>query len=269
MGYLQRLAESALRPPERLHPAIRPLFLELRSETPLAYFAESTGTPTAAEIRPFPDAVASERPGQQRRPQPERQPPPDAEPASSEPVLPRKWYAPPVATPQPPPEPQPVSSRHMFPEEPFAPPHVPPASDPGRPQEDTFVSANQRAAPTARFPESLHAEAAARPRVASPLFPSRGIEEQPMPAAELRESKRSHARAEARPASLPAALPTGRRRERPTPLAGYAPAPHAPDEIQIHIGRIEVTAAPPPAAPPIRRPPRKTPSLDEYLKNSR
>jgi hypothetical protein len=40
-----------------------------------------------------------------------------------------------------------------------------------------------------------------------------------------------------------------------------------PDEIQIHIGRIEVVAVPPPVAPPASPKPRPgTPSLDEYLR---
>jgi hypothetical protein len=38
------------------------------------------------------------------------------------------------------------------------------------------------------------------------------------------------------------------------------------DEIQIHIGRIEVTAVPPAPARPAPAPNRKSPSLDEYLK---
>jgi hypothetical protein len=38
------------------------------------------------------------------------------------------------------------------------------------------------------------------------------------------------------------------------------------DEIQIHIGRIEVTAVPPAPARPALAPNRKSPSLDEYLK---
>jgi hypothetical protein len=37
------------------------------------------------------------------------------------------------------------------------------------------------------------------------------------------------------------------------------------DDIQIHIGRIEVTAVPPPA-PRVVKPPEKGPSLDAYLK---
>jgi hypothetical protein len=40
-----------------------------------------------------------------------------------------------------------------------------------------------------------------------------------------------------------------------------------PDEVQIHIGRIEVTAvAPSPSSRPPITPARKSPSLDEYLK---
>jgi hypothetical protein len=42
--------------------------------------------------------------------------------------------------------------------------------------------------------------------------------------------------------------------------------PREPDEIQIHIGRIEVTAAPPPPArPPAARPTQKAPTLNDYL----
>jgi hypothetical protein len=42
-----------------------------------------------------------------------------------------------------------------------------------------------------------------------------------------------------------------------------------PDEIQIHIGRIEVTAVPPPVSRPQTKPARKSLSLDEYLKRGR
>jgi hypothetical protein len=44
-------------------------------------------------------------------------------------------------------------------------------------------------------------------------------------------------------------------------------ADREPEEIQIHIGRIEVTAVQPaPAIPPTPKPRRVTPSLDEYLR---
>jgi hypothetical protein len=48
-----------------------------------------------------------------------------------------------------------------------------------------------------------------------------------------------------------------------TRSTGLGPAP--PDEIQIHIGRIEVTAVPPPARRPVK-PQRHEISLDAYLK---
>jgi hypothetical protein len=48
-----------------------------------------------------------------------------------------------------------------------------------------------------------------------------------------------------------------------------AKAAREPDEIQIHIGRIEVTAVPPPVSRPPARPARKSLSLDEYLKRGR
>jgi len=44
------------------------------------------------------------------------------------------------------------------------------------------------------------------------------------------------------------------------------PTEREPDEIQIHIGRIEVTAVPAQVAPAAVKPARKGPSLDEYLK---
>jgi hypothetical protein len=44
-----------------------------------------------------------------------------------------------------------------------------------------------------------------------------------------------------------------------------AAAARDPDEIQIHIGRIEVTAVPPPAATPTLKRGAKGPSLQEYL----
>ena len=52
------------------------------------------------------------------------------------------------------------------------------------------------------------------------------------------------------------------------PASSLASPRHEPDEVQIHIGRIEVTAAPP--TPPRMVPARRRASLDlgEYLKRS-
>ena len=52
---------------------------------------------------------------------------------------------------------------------------------------------------------------------------------------------------------------------RPPSLVAAAAA-SAHDEIQIHIGRIEVTAMPPPARPAAQKPANNGPSLQEYLK---
>jgi hypothetical protein len=46
-------------------------------------------------------------------------------------------------------------------------------------------------------------------------------------------------------------------------------ATNGPDEIQIHIGRIEVTAVPPRVATPTQKRAAKGPSLQEYLKRGR
>jgi hypothetical protein len=59
-------------------------------------------------------------------------------------------------------------------------------------------------------------------------------------------------------------------RERPTHAQPIAQAARQPDEIEIHIGRIEVTAPPaPPLARPAPHPARKSLDLGEYLKRER
>jgi hypothetical protein len=60
-------------------------------------------------------------------------------------------------------------------------------------------------------------------------------------------------------------------RQRPISIAGQTARPaREPDEVHIHIGRIEVIAAAPspPIGPPVK-PARKSPSLDEYLNRGR
>jgi hypothetical protein len=82
-------------------------------------------------------------------------------------------------------------------------------------------------------------------------------------------SPRASARAaNGAPRDVPA--PAQDRQPRPVlaPALHHPPAPHREqDEIQIHIGRIEVTAVPPgPAGAPPARPPRTAPDLAVYLK---
>lgn len=74
------------------------------------------------------------------------------------------------------------------------------------------------------------------------------------------------------PRSSPQALPapptrsTDQSRSNRDLARQQRPPPRDPDEIQIHIGRIEVTAVPPPQVKAAPAPTRKSPSLDEYLK---
>ena len=84
------------------------------------------------------------------------------------------------------------------------------------------------------------------------------------------------ARVNVHPAEFPVMLYPAPRRslaagrgERSGPPASASFAPQEGDDVQIHIGRIEVTAAPPAVAPAVRKPVRKSLNLDEYLKRSR
>jgi hypothetical protein len=62
------------------------------------------------------------------------------------------------------------------------------------------------------------------------------------------------------------AIPGARKETNRNSSPWTKPPEREPDEIQIHIGRIEVTAVPPPPARPAAKPTRTTLSLDDYLK---
>jgi hypothetical protein len=62
-------------------------------------------------------------------------------------------------------------------------------------------------------------------------------------------------------------FPTSAQRAERRDFSGSVAKPQLqPDEIQIHIGRIEVTAAPPAPTRPETKPANKSPNLGEYLK---
>ncbi len=82
-------------------------------------------------------------------------------------------------------------------------------------------------------PEGLHPAEAALAHASSPLSPARG------------------------------------KIERTGPARHSAPVERSADDIQIHIGRIEVTAVPPAPTRPAVQPVRKSLRLDEYLRRGR
>jgi len=65
--------------------------------------------------------------------------------------------------------------------------------------------------------------------------------------------------------TTPAASPAGKTRQADSSRR-IAPPVREPDQIEIHIGRIEVTAVPQLPTPPVAPAPRKSLNLDEYLK---
>jgi len=123
-------------------------------------------------------------------------------------------------------------------------------TEPVTSQSQLTASANRR--PEARVPESRSSqprpenEREARPAFQALLPPSKNrVDTQAVLAPRL-------------------AAPSSRSQGKPE---SAAPSQREPDEIQIHIGRIEVSAVQQPApAPEAVRNSRKSPSLDEYLR---
>jgi hypothetical protein len=107
-----------------------------------------------------------------------------------------------------------------------------------------------RGADTGEPRHQADAVSAANPRTsldsASPLAPGKTIPTQPSP-------------------THPPLLRLAPMRPEPS-VAQRQTARREPDEIHIHIGRIEVAAIAAPAPRPTSAPPRKTLSLDEYLR---
>jgi len=163
-------------------------------------------------------------------------------------------------------------------------PHSDPSSQepaelphPAQPYEINITAESVRSVP-------VHAEAAPRP-TAMPVPESRPVSSA---AADSKPTKEEHTSAivfqdrftplitkpmlPERPERAPAismAPVSDARKEQSRPIFEMRKQlQREPDEIQIHIGRIEVTAVPPPQAPRARKPENRQISLDEYLKSS-
>ena len=82
----------------------------------------------------------------------------------------------------------------------------------------------------------------------------------------LLKTKASPSRSEPIEAGTPAYYGGAKMSQQKAPQWSAPAAKNGSDEIQIHIGRIEVTAVPPPAATTKPKHVAKGPSLQEYLK---
>jgi hypothetical protein len=247
-GYLERLAASASRPQSRLRPVVGSIFAEGRREeiedVALPAVSEQASERKAAQPTPQTETSRSaQEPGainaedHPRKPQPIRE-----KPAAFSPLLPPKSV-----------EVNPDASRVAETRTGnTAMPHL----------------QSSQAAPRIEHPEhKLEMPMQLRGDISDPLLPSPS-------ALEKREAKRNtEASSQAAEIRMPAVEPLNK----PITRVAYAdsremmPAPRAPvrdktEEIQIHIGRIEVIAVPPPAVRSAAIPTNRFTSLDDYLK---
>lgn len=246
-GYLRRLAAGAMRPTSAIHPSVGSVY---------AARSSMGAAPLAIEEKPEP-ASAEERTRAQR--QGSTQPGAEISPAQRN--APVTWDA----------------------DEPFA---VVDSSEPsaqntaGRQQRIVSDTADAGvgkivAARDTRVGHTLPSDDAPKHAIAAPLNADASHADYtplvPVRAAasESGVTARQHGADPAPPAKTFAApsLTEATRSSRQT--AQHAVASREPDEIQIHIGRIEVTAVPPAPVRPAARTERKSINLDEYLKQRR
>jgi hypothetical protein len=246
-GYLQRLVARTVNPRGAIHPVVNPRFAPPR-------FGSQAESMTVEDTEP----VAGARPESAAAPVAQ---PPEVRAESQSPPTPVESRQPAIPAESQPEAPAPrASARPPRPDEtetlrdpvqsfqPLVTPALPAASP-----------APGQSASLAGWPAPLRPGAFAPTRPLNPAAPAPEARQDsaPQPAGgEL------HHTSEGKPQPLETM-----RRLAPAGEAQPAPvAPREPDEIQIHIGRIEVTAVPPkPAAPPLKQP-RKSLNLAEYLK---
>jgi hypothetical protein len=242
-GYLQRLAAGAARSAGAIHPVLRPLYSNPLTDVgiePPQLQADAPMSATAAQ--PSDPRI---RPEQVRLVQLPAGP-------ATPPLAPRRngQSSPPHVPHQTTPAPQtPFNATVPNPR-----PGPEARTDDGHAARtvSTALPIDERVPRTPRrpgyHPRAASSEASFVPLVAAPAYP-----ENP-----------TNFTAEMLPPSPVVAAINDRR-----PVHPHRPRAAEPGDVEIHIGRIEVTAVnPAPAAPP-PKPPRRAPSLDEYLKRRR
>ena len=285
-GYLQRLALSVIKPDQKIRPIQTPVFLRPKDEgdTELPRPAETHPSP-AGETAPVAEIHVS---------------PPVANPPTISYPPERDADAPEILAPRPGVA-EPKPERAELPKD--FPPRLPSVRQAGE-QTEILMSAtpaapaqanenrqmagvgNKRKDQPSQAGKTIRREPSYVPLVA-PRLPTPGSSESSLnvpsalpqapltipienapghPAAPLPYRPLLPAEASHQP-SVPAALGL---KKKPLHAGGprrTEPPAREPDEIQIHIGRIEVIAVPPPKAQPApAKPPRTGPSLEEYLR---
>ncbi len=242
-GYLARLVASVHRAPSPIHPVVAPLFAGQPKAAELPVIEEERITPPW-RYREARDVRAASREPEVLRPATQSQAMPAAEshaanPASAAPVRPPLRSV--SAAPD-------VAAGPSAPASQLAGVHR--ARSPIHPVE-TPISAGQ---PEAAELPVIEVSPAADSY--TPLMIVNTIQKNVAPSSPAQNARpSSFAPVKQRPPS--SSLPSAR-------------SAREPDEVQIHIGRIEVTAvAPLPSNRSPGKPARKSPSLDEYLKRGR
>jgi hypothetical protein len=257
-GYLQRVTASAVRSQPRVHPFVESIFPASRREEPQAFVFQANTqpgtqmaevpstkafTPVMPSNQPAPDsALSSDTAHPRPDPRPKLNPVESVStPATEPPALSTPGsVAFPVAT---------ISADGNV----FQPllPH------PGQRAQESNTSLP--ALPATPAPGSaVRSSSSSRAWIYESIVPQ-GV---PMPSA----SAQGPRPAETAKQDLPGRTPHINSHRAAAPNAPVRRAPQSQtDEIQIHIGRIEVIAVPPPAPRAVPAPARKALSLDEYL----
>ena len=256
-GFLHRIAASAIRPQPRVYPLVQRTF----SPAPLEEISTSAVPAPINRVAPVESSAPSLT---------ATQPQASAEsPFEVAPLLPRQRPAEHVATsPSVPPTPATATASHD---------PAPATRDPFQPLLPLATQTAQATSPPPSTPfaapqRAAHPAAPPPPERAPHAVPTSTWDFQPLVAEKLPD--RSATAAEPRrelvaksesPVASPRSSPG--RISPPAAPVQRVPPPRTED-IQIHIGRVEVIAMPPPAPREPRPPARKSQTLDEYLRRS-
>jgi hypothetical protein len=272
-GILQRIAASAIRPQPRVHPFVESIFAVPREEgfaTPIlqqeiqSASVPSSKTPPADAQTSQPAAMddtamersmqrSDQRLGQRKASIPAQ--PIEARVADNATLLPTAASS---------------AGREGFQ------PLLPQPTHPEQEKEASTLTLQATVVPeSAARPSAPEWPSSAVPPAASspawrfaPLVSEVGDEDKPTSAVPAGEARSAIAAKRGSPVQASSTVPgrgpvSGARNAR----GQRAPQPQT-DEIQIHIGRIEVIATPPPAPRALAAPVRRSQSLDEYLRRS-